>query len=115
MDGVVFMEYLNLIFNNPFALVAIISLAANFFLVRESYKLERKIAGLDKSVKDRDENNKSLNSEVKALQKDHDKAISDIQKEHKDVVDKLNSQIRVLNEKFDDKHDIVIPSFKSHW
>jgi peptidoglycan hydrolase CwlO-like protein len=74
-----------------------------------------KIGTLESSLKNEDKSINSLLAKLDIAEQEHSKAISSSNQEREESIDKLNNQIKVLNEKLDDKHDIVIPSFKSHW
>lgn len=74
-----------------------------------------KIGTLESSLKNEDKSINSLRAKLDIAEQEHSKAISSSNQEHKDVVDKLNNQIKVLNKKLDDKHDISIPTKVNHW
>ena len=100
---------------NPYHWIIGASFSVNWFLARGWFKSHLEAESRSRTIKDIDENLNSIKSELKAIQDNTNKSVSSIQKEHEDVVGKLNTQIEVLNAKVDDKHDFVIPSFKSHW
>lgn len=115
MDGDIIMEYLNLLIGNPVAWVAIISLGFNLFLMRHGYKSDSKVVSKSDLVEMKNKELDRLYSEIKKAEEKNNKLISDIEKEHADIVNELNHKIKNLENKNEIDINKIQTKKVNHW